>query len=134
MKTDNITIAFATDDGTTISPHFGRALYFEVLTLKGGAVIHRERRAKTGHHSGQHGDEHHHGDHHHGEHGQERHRQIASGIADCGMVVARGMGQGAYDHLAAAQITPLLTNDRTIDEAVRGIIDGTIVNHVERLH
>ena len=37
MDTTNIKVAFVTDDGTTISQHFGRARYYEVLTVANNA-------------------------------------------------------------------------------------------------
>jgi predicted Fe-Mo cluster-binding NifX family protein len=137
METRELKIAFATDDGNTISPHFGRAQYFEVVTVANGAVTNRERREKAGHHTfaSVEGHQHHHGDGHgHDEGARQRHTQIVSGITDCQIVVARGMGMGAYDHLTAAKITPILTANHTIDEAVREIVSGAIVNHAERLH
>jgi len=139
METKNMKVAFVTDDGNTISPHFGRAQYFEVVTVENGAITKRERREKAGHHTFTAGEGHQH-QHHHGEgngydeSSQHRHRSIVSSITDCQMVVARGMGMGAYDHLTTAMITPILTNNRTIDEAMKEIISGTIANHSERLH
>jgi predicted Fe-Mo cluster-binding NifX family protein len=138
METKNMKVAFVTDDGNTISAHFGRAQYFEVVTVENGAITNRERREKAGHHTFAPGEGHQH--QHHGEgHGydeasQHRHRNIVSCITDCQMVVARGMGMGAYDHLTSAKITPILTSNRTIDEAMQQIVNGTIVNHAERLH
>ena len=49
-------------------------------------------------------------------------------------MVARGMGAGAYHHITEAKIVPVLTDNNTIDEAVKEIISGTIANHTERLH
>lgn len=123
----NVKVAFATDDGTTISAHFGRARFYEVVTIDNGVVRHRERREKR-FHGGPHGE-------HQSAH-QDRgdHDLMVEPIKDCQIVVARGMGSGAYEHLRGATRSPILTATRTIDEAVREIIDGTIVNHSERVH
>ena len=51
METANATIAFVTDDGSTISSHFGRALYYEIITLQNGRVSDRKHVSKAGHHS-----------------------------------------------------------------------------------
>lgn len=137
METTNIKIAFATDDGITISPHFGRAQYFEVVSIENGLAVHHERREKAGHHIFASGEEHqhHHGEGHgHDEGAQVRHHGIVSSITDCQMVVARGMGTGAYEFLTEAKITPILTIDRTIDDAVRDIVNQNMINHFERLH
>lgn len=137
MDTRNTTIAFVTDDGTTISAHFGRARYYEVVEVKDGVVTHRERREKAGHHTF--ADAEHHHDHGDGQHGfdeasRDKHTTMVSPILDCQMMVARGMGAGAYQHLAEAKITPVLTDKKTIEEAVKEIIRGTIINHSDRLH
>ncbi|TLN08200.1 cupin domain-containing protein, partial [bacterium] len=63
-------IAVITDDGTTISQHFGRAPYYLVLSVENGQIIQRELREKLGHN--QFSAEPHHEEHHHqGEHGHD---------------------------------------------------------------
>jgi predicted Fe-Mo cluster-binding NifX family protein len=42
-------IAAITDDGKTISLHFGRAPYYQVLTVENGQILERELRNKLGH-------------------------------------------------------------------------------------
>jgi len=87
----SINIAAVTDDGQTISPHFGRARYFEVITK-------RERREKVGHHTfaGEEHDERHQGEGRRGEgrHSQRKHEMMAEAIKDCDTLLARGMGHG----------------------------------------
>ena len=137
METSKIKVAFVTDDGNTISAHFGRARFYEVVTIEDGKVTFRERREKAGHHTfhGQEGHEENHGpDHGFDEHSQGKHRIMTANILDCQMMVARGMGNGAYQHMLNANIKPIITDKRTIDEAVQEIIKGTIVSHEERLH
>ena len=46
MDFKNSTIAIATDDGETVSSHFGRARFYEVLNFSDGKVTKRERRKK----------------------------------------------------------------------------------------
>jgi predicted Fe-Mo cluster-binding NifX family protein len=137
MDTHNATIAFVTDDGTTICPHFGRAHYYEIITLGNGVVIHRERREKSGHHTFAASD--HHEEHGQGRHGfddvsRRKHEAMISPITDCQIVVTRGMGAGAYQHLAEAKITPIVTTLTHIDDAIREYVGGKLVNHTERLH
>ncbi len=48
-KEINMKIAVITDDGKTISQHFGRAPYYLVLTIEEGKIVNREMRDKMGH-------------------------------------------------------------------------------------
>jgi predicted Fe-Mo cluster-binding NifX family protein len=50
------------------------------------------------------------------------------------VLVARGMGMGAQQHLVASGIQPILTDLHTIDEAVEHYIAGTLVDNPSRLH
>ena len=44
-------IAAITEDGTTISQHFGRAPLYCVITTEDGSIVDRETRPKAGHHT-----------------------------------------------------------------------------------
>jgi predicted Fe-Mo cluster-binding NifX family protein len=132
-------IAAVSEDGVTISQHFGRAPYYMVVTVEEGRITGRERRDKPGH--GQFGHEHAHGEHDHSDprHGfepaaQRRHGAMAAVIADCQIVLARGMGMGAYESMKAAGIRPVVTEIENVDEAALAAAGGTIVDHRERLH
>jgi predicted Fe-Mo cluster-binding NifX family protein len=120
-------VAFVTDDGTTISAHFGRAQYYEVITINNGAITSRERISKLNHHSFQHSEGHSHGNEH-------RHGQMTAPIEDCDILVARGMGMGAYNHLQAAGISVLLIDTNTIDEALQELLQGKAQHNSQRLH
>ncbi len=133
-------IAAVTDDGQKISPHFGRAEQYVVCTVEDGVIVARELRAKAGHnefaregtpHHEHHDDDHGHG---HGRHNAEKHRRMFATIADCAVVLSRGMGQGAYSGLAEMGVEPILTDIADIDVAIQAVLDGSIVNHKERLH
>lgn len=144
MDLRNAAIAIATDDGMTVSSHFGRALYYEVVSMVEGKVVKRERREKAGHHTFAHGeshgdDGHHHehsqeGGHHHGESHEHRHRAMVSSITDCQAVIVRGMGQGAVEHFRRANLTPVLTSLHTIDEVIDAIGRGALDNDPRRIH
>jgi predicted Fe-Mo cluster-binding NifX family protein len=131
-----IKIAVVTDDGITVSQHFGRAQFYEVLSVENGSIIKRERRPKSGHHTSAHSDH----NHDHGaSHGFDatsvnKHNQMAETIKDCQVVLARGMGNGAYQGMLQNNIKPIVTDIRTIDEAAQVVINGSIVNHTEKLH
>jgi len=136
-------IAFATDEGKTISRHFGRAPYYQVLTIEDSRIISQELREKMSHDhfAGQHksGETHEHG---HGpgqEHGtdagsQGRHAAMFETIADCTAVICRGMGMGAYDGLRRIGIRPIITDIEDIDSAAIAFVRGNLVDHPEFLH
>ena len=140
METKNGNIALVTDDGTSICAHFGRARFYEVLSIENGAVVKRERRPKAGHHTFAHGDHSHNDLAEHGAgHGfdpasVEKHNQMAASIKDCQIVLARGMGNGAYQGMLQNNIKPIITDIPMIDDAVLAVINGTIVDHTEKLH
>ena len=128
-------IAVASDDGQTISQHFGRARGYVVLTLENGHIVKRESREKLGH--ADFGDQHH-GEHHHG-HGvgleeEHRHGMMFAPITDCEICVVGGMGMGAYENLRSLGIQPVVTDARLIDEAAQAFIEGRLDNHAERIH
>ena len=130
-------IAAITDDGKTISQHFGRAPYYMVLTVEDGSIVNREMRDKVGHaqfHSE--GDEHNVSDgrHGYGPVAEDRHARMAGAIDDCQVLLCRGMGMGAYESMQARGIRPVVTEIASIDEAVMAYLNGRIVDHVDRLH
>lgn len=131
-------IAVITDDGTTISRHFGRAANYKILTVEDGKVTGSEMRAKLGHdqlkdanharleESGQR--------HGFGPVAEQRHNRMAEVIADCPVLLCRGMGSGAYDNMQALGIRTIITDLASIDKAVKAFLDGSIVDYKERLH
>jgi len=128
-------IAAVTEDGVTISQHFGRAPYYVVLTVEDGQVVGREQREKVAHGRGAGGHVHVEGQAHGFDAAsQDTHGRMAAPIADCQVLLARGMGMGAYESLQQAGIRPVITTIAIIDEAALQAANGTIVDHQERLH
>lgn len=124
----NFKVAFATNDGVTTFAHFGRAKYFKVIEVKDGNITSRERREKPDFHSGNN-----HNHNHHSNHG-ERHNTIYTLIEDCDFVVAAGMGYGIYDFLISKGKQPIVTTEKNIEDALKNLISGQLVNHTENLH
>jgi len=129
-------IAAITDDGLTISQHFGRASYYAILTVEKGQIVKREMRDKLGHAhfvggkerldaSGRHG---------FGPGAEDRHGRMAAAIADCQVLLCRGMGWGAHESMKQAGITPIITDIGDIEAAVQAYLDGTLIDHREFLH
>jgi predicted Fe-Mo cluster-binding NifX family protein len=130
-------IAVITDDGKTISQHFGRAQYYLVATIENGQVKKSELRDKLGHNhfatephdpeiTGQ--------PHGFSPASQDRHAQMAQAITDCEVLLCRGMGMGAYESMKTYGIRPIVTDIAGIDEAIKAFIEGHIKDHIDRLH
>lgn len=117
-------IAIATEDGATVSAHFGRAPYYEIVTLEDGKIIARERREKAHHQAG----------HQHHEGGHAIHGDMISAAQGCVAVIAGGMGNGAYRSLTSAGLAPIITTERDIEQIALAYAAGALVNHTERLH
>jgi len=131
-------IAAVSEDGVTISQHFGRAPFYVVVTVEDGKVAAREKRDKLGHaqFSGEHEEAHEADPRGHGfdPAAQNRHARMVTAIADCEVLLARGMGAGAYQSMQDAHIRPVVTDVAEIDEAVRAFLSGSLADHVENLH
>ena len=128
-------IAAVTEDGVTISQHFGRAPYYVVLTVEDGQVVGREQREKVAHGRGADGHVHVEGQAHGFDAAsQDTHGRMAAPITDCQVLLARGMGMGAFQSLTQAGIEPVITDIAAVDEAITAYVAGTLTNHTERLH
>lgn len=131
-------IAAITEDGKTISQHFGRAPYYLVITIEDKRIIDTELRNKLGH--AQLSEEaHHHSEsagqrHGFGPEADHRHGRMAEAIVDCEALLCRGMGMGAYESMKARNIRPVVTDIANIEAAVLAYANGQIVDHVEKLH
>jgi predicted Fe-Mo cluster-binding NifX family protein len=161
-------IAAVTNDGKSISAHFGRARNYLVMTIENGQIAAQEMRDKSAcHHGHDHGhghDAHDHDDHadhahEHGHHGHghrhhahehstltmmeqvppaeqrgDSHTHAATLIADCDVVLSRGMGRGMYRNLQQVGVRVVLTNIVGIAEAVQAFLAGTLEEHPELVH
>ena len=65
---------------------------------------------------------------------QSRHASMMESIADCQVLIAGGMGWGAYESLKSHNIEGVVTDIADIDEAVKLYLDGKLPNLMERLH
>jgi predicted Fe-Mo cluster-binding NifX family protein len=129
-------IAVITDDGKKISKHFGRASQYLVVSIEEGRVISHELRPKLGHahfssESHQESPDLPHG---FSPQAQNRHFRMAETIADCQVLIAGGMGNGAYQNMIERNIKPMITDLDDIDNAIQAYLDGTLENRLDRLH
>ncbi len=130
-------IAVISDDEASISQHFGRAPYYVVLTVEGNEIVGSETRPKAGHHSFA-AQEHPKlapGERHGYDAGsQAKHKSMAEAIADCEVLIAGGMGWGAYESLKGYGIQPIITDVGDIREAALRCAKGDLPDLMERLH
>lgn len=158
MDNMNCKIAIPSNNGRRVSGHFGPTKQYVVITVKDGKEVNRETREKFSHHQGSHDegemhrmhqhkhsdDSHSHGrgeGHSHGAgsgsghgHHHHNHNQMIVNILDCDYMTVGGMGNPVYQACEEAGIKPILTDLKDIDEVVKAIVDGSIVNRTEQLH
>ena len=137
--TDNtcIKIAVITDDGKTISQHFGRAQSYFVATVENGQITQRELRSKLSHAHLVHlhtNDEKHEQGHGMDAASHNKHLQMSDAIADCQVLLCRGMGMGAYESMKMRHIQPVVTDIADIDKAIMAYLEGSIIDRTDRLH
>jgi predicted Fe-Mo cluster-binding NifX family protein len=132
-------IAVITNDGKTISQHFGRAPYYLVFTIEDSEIVSKELRDKVGHRQfaqepHDHDSENDPRGHGFGAHSDAKHVRMIESIQDCAAIIVRGMGRGAYLAMEQANIRPFVTDIEDVEEAVQAYIDNTLEDHTEKLH
>lgn len=130
-------IAVVTENGQNISQHFGRAPYFAILTVEEGKVLNMEmRERKTGHFAqGQIQEQEHDHSQGHGVGQDDKHDVMAREIGDCQVLIAGGMGIGAYKRFFENGINVMMTDKSDINEAVKLFSEGNLKNlYEERTH
>ena len=65
---------------------------------------------------------------------QSKHSSMAEAIANCQVLIAGGMGMGAYDSMKSYNIEPIVTDMESIEEAVKLYLAGKLDNLMDRLH
>lgn len=112
-------IAVATEQGKTISDHFGRSPYVAIFETENGKIINQSMRENTftghfrGHHEGQQ-----HGEHLHGAGDPHDHNSAAEGLGDCRVVISHGMGRRAWEDLRARGIEMIAPDETEVEKAV----------------
>jgi len=114
-----VRIAFVTDDGKTISNHFGQAGSYRVMQIEDKRHTDLGLRPKP-HHSP-------------GEHQPSLHGSMLEPIADCQVMVVGGMGAPAWEKARDAGLEVILAGG-TIDEAAAAFASGALINDERRLH
>ncbi len=131
-------IAAVSENGTTISQHFGRAPMYVVMTVENGKIVGREKRLRSALgvcscHDGA-GSNCHDVNHASDTASLVKHTNMADAISDCQVVIAGGMGYGAYAALRSRNLEPIITDKENIDEAMGLFLNGNLENLMENLH
>lgn len=131
-------IAIVSENGKGISQHFGRATQYVVVNTEDGKILSKEIRPRVGHTDFAAAGHHSHGcgcEVHGYEAGaRERHVAMAENILHCSVMLAGGMGWGAYVSLKNYNIEPIITDAKDIEKAVKLYLEGKLPNLMERLH
>ena len=117
-------IGIASDDQVNITQHFGRTRGFVIAEVGGDKIISKGYREntfsqhmKSGGHTQEHG---------------HSHTAILDALVDCDIVLAGGMGRRIYDDLRSANIQSVITEEKTVDEAIAAFINGALVDNPEK--
>ena len=99
-------IAVATENGTSISEHFGRSAGFIIFDISDGKANRLELRENifTAHSQGRCG-------HGHEADGHHSHEAIADALKDCQAVICHGMGQRAFVDLESKGIKAVIISE-----------------------
>jgi len=134
-------LAVVTVDQQTVGQHFGRSPYYVIFTIENGEITAQEiRERRTGHFAQNQSHSHDHNHDHSQGHGtgpehDAKHDEMAREIGDCQVLIAGGMGRGAYDRFFSNGINVIMTDVREIKQAVELYIKGDLNNlFVERTH
>ena len=128
-------IAFVTDDGKKITQHFGRAGKYLVIEIDDGKETSRELRDKLGHtHFRTNSGDHKHAPDHTSPENHQKHVQMMDAIMDCDVVVCGGMGRGAFISITNLGKEVFMTDNLNIETALKGYIEGKLVNMSDLVH
>jgi ATP-binding protein involved in chromosome partitioning len=120
MTVEKRKIAIASDDKIGISNHFGRAKGFMIFHLEDDKIIiegYRENIGKSD-----------------GSCGSCNHSTMIDNIKDCQVVISYGMGQHIYDDLTKNNIKAIVTEEKTVKEALNKFIENNLKNRLDKLH
>jgi predicted Fe-Mo cluster-binding NifX family protein len=120
---ETVKIAAVTNDGITITGHFGMAEYYRVITIIDNKVTTEEQRLKP-HHTV-------HPDYVQAEH--HDHQEMFAPIQDCQILLCAGMRTPAYEKARTTGLQVIMTSGK-INEAVQNYLNGNLVSDPQRIH
>ena len=108
-------IAVATSDGVALCDHLAKSAAFVIFEVEGGRMVSRAVRNREQEQCG-------------------NHKSFVEMLAGCDAVICGGIGQGAFDALAAHGIKAVVTaGGHSIDDAAAQYLAGTIATTGERV-
>jgi predicted Fe-Mo cluster-binding NifX family protein len=118
-------IAIPTNDGTSISEHFGRSAAFLIFETEEGKIKSHEMKTNGQQHSHAQGG----CDHGSTESSQHSHQGILSALDGCAIVICAGMGQRAAEALKGGGVTQIVvTTVGSAEEAVGTFLAGKLTS------
>ncbi|MFZ0961649.1 MAG: NifB/NifX family molybdenum-iron cluster-binding protein [Terriglobia bacterium] len=120
-------IAVPTNDGASISEHFGRSAGFLIFEIENGQVKSRTLKANGQQHSHAQGS----CDHHSAESKPHNHAGILAALDGCEVVICAGMGQRATDALKSCGARIVVTSVASADAAVSAHLAGKLTPATE---
>jgi len=116
---NDLRIAFITDDGLSISAHFGKAPSYRVFSVTDGQVADLGARPKP----------------YHGADNQPAttHGDMFTPISDCQVLVAGGMGTPAWQSARQAGLEVILAGGE-IESALQAFVRGELISDERRVH
>lgn len=116
-------IAVPTNDGSSISDHFGRSAGFLIFEVENGQIQSRTLRQNGQRHTHEIGS----CGHSHGAHGEHSHAGILAAVEGCETVICVGMGQRAVQALQSGGVTQIVvTAPGAAEEAVGDYLAGKL--------
>ena len=121
-------IAIPTNDGTSISEHFGRSASFLIFDIENGHIKRRELKPNGAKHS------HSPGTCDHRTTGSEPHSHagILAALAGCDIVICGGMGQKAAEALRSCGTQILVAPPASAEYTVVAYLAGKLTPQTER--
>jgi predicted Fe-Mo cluster-binding NifX family protein len=121
-------IAIPTNDGTSISEHFGRSASFLIFDIENGHIKRRELKPNGAKHS------HSPGTCDHRTTGSEPHSHagILAALAGCDIVICAGMGQKAAEALRSFGTQILVAPPASAEDTVVAYLAGKLTPQTER--
>ncbi len=116
-------IAVASNNNVNVSGHLGRCKGFMIYEVNDNEVINSQYRENT---FTNHGHEHHH-QHERGHGHGDGHSRLVEGLKDCQFIIFSTGGWRVIDDLKSAGITPVLTDERIAEVAVKKFLDGELI-------
>jgi predicted Fe-Mo cluster-binding NifX family protein len=121
-------IAIPTNDGTSISEHFGRSAAFLIFETANGQIKSHEMKSNGHRHSHEQGN----CGHGSAEGAQHSHQAILSALDGCDVVICAGMGQRAAQTLKSSGIAQIVfTSAGPAEEAVSAYLAGKLTPKTE---